>query len=517
MKNIIMILVALMLTLSVTSCHKDSDVVLNYGVNDYSAFAEADSSYAGKFKVFWKSLNTTYSLWDYEMECGLDWDAYYNEMLPKFVELDSMKTVTDAELTKVMREMAAPLHDGHMYIEFQNHKTGNFIGLSPSDIRNETRPDYEQAQGFVPNLTAYDKNHELTSWMEANTFMSSQFKYQTQTAGIGYQWALAKFYELIRKENPTEKDASMLYDLYAFNAEMEKLVKAERIDAETIKKFNELVLRYSYLNIPFLEPISLAFEGDEIEVKYALFNDNIAYFYLSGFALTPYLNDASFNKNFGDSQHTTEVAKSVRRVYEAWFEAIQSLHKDNKLKGVIIDLRSNPGGYVNDAKYVLGSLIANEKIQFGYGRFKRGPGRFDYSPFMPMFTPTMTAEHEIINDVPITILINCHSVSMSESTSLVSQRLPNARRIGRRSWGGICMLTDPTDFSTNYAGYIGERKKTPVYIYLPMVGIFDMNKKCLEGYGVEPDIEVDFDKNEYVNTGYDTQLDRALQYIRTGK
>ena len=84
MKNRIMILGALMVALGVASCHEDSDVVLNYGVNDAVAFDEAYKSYAGKFKVFWKSMNTTYSLWDYEKECGLDWDEYYNEMLPKF-------------------------------------------------------------------------------------------------------------------------------------------------------------------------------------------------------------------------------------------------------------------------------------------------------------------------------------------------------------------------------------------------------------------------------------------------
>lgn len=55
-----------------------------------------------------------------------------------------------------------------------------------------------------------------------------------------------------------------------------------------------------------------------------------------------------------------------------------------------------------------------------------------------------------------------------------------------------------------------------IFVYLPIVGVFDMNKKMLDGYGVEPDIEVDFDKDEYKNTGYDTQLNRALQYIRTG-
>ena len=34
--------------------------------------------------------------------------------------------------------------------------------------------------------------------------------------------------------------------------------------------------------------------------------------------------------------------------------------------------------------------------------------------------------------------------------------------------------------------------------------------------GVEPDIEVDFDVDLFYSTGYDTQLERALQYIETG-
>lgn len=516
MKNKIMIAVALMLTLSVTSCHKDSDVVLNYAVNDDAAYNEAYESFGGKFKVFWKSMNTMYSLWDYEKECGLDWDVYYNEMLPKFVELDSMTTVTDKQLEEVMREMAAPLHDGHMSIEFQNHKTGNFVRVHPSDVRNESRPDYAVSKGFAPDLTAYDTNRELVEWMESNTTMESQLRYMLQTPGIGYRWALAKYDELSQKANPTEKDATTKSGLYGFMTDVEQLLKNGKVNTDMIEKFNELVIKYSYLNIPYLEPISLVFDEAGICVKYALFNDNIAYLYLSSFGLNPYMSDDLYKKSFGDSQHAIELAKSVKRVYDQWFGAIQDLHKNKKLKGVIIDLRSNPGGYLNDAKYVLGSLVSNEELQYGYARFKRGPGRYDYSPYTPVFTPTMSAEHEIVDDVPITILINCRSISMSETTALVSQRLPNARRIGRRSWGGFCILTDASDFASNYSGHIGVARKTPVYVYLPMVGIFDLNKKCLEGYGVEPDIEVDFDMNEYQNTGFDTQLDRALKYIRTG-
>ena len=47
MKNKIMILGALML--SITSCHKDSDIALNYAYEDIMAFSEAKESFAGEF------------------------------------------------------------------------------------------------------------------------------------------------------------------------------------------------------------------------------------------------------------------------------------------------------------------------------------------------------------------------------------------------------------------------------------------------------------------------------------
>jgi C-terminal processing protease CtpA/Prc len=42
------------------------------------------------------------------------------------------------------------------------------------------------------------------------------------------------------------------------------------------------------------------------------------------------------------------------------------------------------------------------------------------------------------------------------------------------------------------------------------------DKQILEGVGVTPDIEVDFNVSLYTTTGRDTQLERALQFITTG-
>ena len=114
-------------------------------------------------------------------------------------------------------------------------------------------------------------------------------------------------------------------------------------------------------------------------------------------------------------------------------------------------------------------------------------------------------------------MTNCNSLSMAEITTIVVRNMENGTHIGKRSKGGICGLTsDNSTFTNNYMGHIGERGKTPVYVYLPSVATFTLDKKIIEGEGITPDIEVDLDAATFTATGKDTQLDRALQFLRTG-
>jgi C-terminal processing protease CtpA/Prc len=107
---------------------------------------------------------------------------------------------------------------------------------------------------------------------------------------------------------------------------------------------------------------------------------------------------------------------------------------------------------------------------------------------------------------------------MAEMTTLGCQQLPNGMLIGKRTHGGLCSLTtDPSVYYQNYSGIIGERGKTPVYLYIPQMTTVTKEGKILEGVGLTPDIEVDFDVTLYKSTGRDTQLERALQYCTTGQ
>ena len=51
---------------------------------------------------------------------------------------------------------------------------------------------------------------------------------------------------------------------------------------------------------------------------------------------------------------------------------------------------------------------------------------------------------------------------------------------------------------------------------LPSMAAFTLDKKLVEAKGLTPDIEVGLDIDLFKSTGQDTQLDRALQFIRTG-
>lgn len=518
MKNKIMILGALLLTLMGTSCHEDADPMVAYAFNDNLSWKEATDSYAGKFRLFWKAMNQNYTLWDYEKECGIDWDEVYDKYLPKFEALDEPGTeVSDSVLKELLTEVVSPLHDGHMSVEFMNHQTNNAVRVMPGLLRFEQRDDYKIANGFSPDLSAYYLSNMLTDYKEYDCTAVALLRRVLRDKGLGLDWAKNRIAVLENLERLTDGEAKELMGLKGLVYDIEKLVKMN-VSKAMFNEYNTIVTQYAYLNVPYLEPINPKFNDYGIRVQYALTNDNIAYLSISMFALSLYLVDQYFEEEFPNATaREKEIREHVQKIWNSWFDNIQKLHKSGQLNGVIIDVRSNPGGMINDAKYVFGALMPAGDLQYGWARYKRGVGRYDYTPLMPKMSFTMQDQHEVIDDKPIVVMANSFSVSMSEMTSLSAKVTKNATVIGKRTFGGLCALTDNSSFSDYYSGHIGVRNETPVYVYLPTECIFDINKKPLDSVGVTPDIEVDFDTQEYQATGFDSQLDRALEFIRTGK
>lgn len=177
---------------------------------------------------------------------------------------------------------------------------------------------------------------------------------------------------------------------------------------------------------------------------------------------------------------------------------IQKL-ETNDLKGLVIDLRGNPGGLLETAVDMLSRFVSDKvvvKMRFRDGReevARSYPGqlhRFDY---------------------PVVVLMNEDSASAAEIFAGVLKDYGKAHLVGNHSYGkasvqNVFPLVDQSSAKITIARY-----------FLPFTPYFgrkvDEDGTFLTG-GIEPHFKVDLDLNKdpiYGDLKTDTQLQRAIQ------
>ncbi|MBR6249931.1 MAG: hypothetical protein IKR17_01900 [Bacteroidales bacterium] len=511
MKNYIYTILTAAIALTFNACRDTADDVISYGQNDYLNFAAAEESYEAQFKALWTALNCNYAIWDYEEEQGLDWDAVYKQYKSKMASFDSRlernKEVSDDEFQRIYESILNKLHDGHIYIQIKNLYTGNYLDFSPSDTRNSDRNDYYYVR--LPQMSYYLSNqageNEIVEYDTVTTRPAGFMKNEIANALSQIDKQISK---LEHKNSRTDLDDYFLNNYKAAKQELERFNPNSYSAADYYNnELRDICKKLDIdLNVYDIE------SSDYLDVRLALFRDGIVYFQLSDFGLYPFINGI-----VGGSYCSDSLSNRVFDVIDNWVNTVQELHYNRQLKGVIIDVRNNGGGYSDDYQYVLGSLLREGGHKFGYHRIKTGIGRYDYSPLTPDVMPTLDAGQEAISE-PIVVLANCNSVSMSEQTCLGAKDLSNARVIGTPTWGAYSPLyDDPIYYSLTYASVVGIQDETPFYAYIPCSAYFNSDKEICEGVGVTPDIKIDLDEKLLRRNGRDNQLERALQYIRTGK
>lgn len=232
-------------------------------------------------------------------------------------------------------------------------------------------------------------------------------------------------------------------------------------------------------------------ENNTLHITSYDIDDGIIYLRFNQFALT----------NFLELKLTEEPA------YLAFENFMNMLKYTIEIKGVIIDVRNNGGGNANDLDVVLGPFVSQDH-HFSYTRSKKGMGRLDYGPWIPYILHPREIGREIKS--PVVILTDIFSGSMSEITTMAALTLPNGSSVGERTYGAHGPLA--SEFKIYYAGSFGNgfyNVRTSTLMGKDLKG----NK--LEGIGVTPTIESLFNKQQF-ESGNDTQLERALQYIKTG-
>ena len=165
-------------------------------------------------------------------------------------------------------------------------------------------------------------------------------------------------------------------------------------------------------------------------------------------------------------------------------EAIEELTSIG-MKGIIVDLRDNPGGSLSSVVDIA-SMFEEGKKLFLYSETKEGE-REDY----------YTTGKVLLKDLPMVILINENSASASEAFSGAMKCYERAKLVGTTSFGkGIMQTIYPL-------GDGSALKITTGKYYLP-----DGNN--IHKIGITPDVEVEASGTE----GEDAQLNKALELLR---
>lgn len=148
-------------------------------------------------------------------------------------------------------------------------------------------------------------------------------------------------------------------------------------------------------------------------------------------------------------------------------EAIDQLKKENNgsLKGLILDLRNNPGGVLGAAVAVSDAFLPDGRIVYTEGRTKNSQIEFN-----------ATAD-DLIDGAPIVVLINVGSASASEIVAGALQDHKRAVIMGERSFGkGSVQTVMPLQEA-------GALKLTTARYYTPA-------GRSIQAEGISPDIEL---------------------------
>lgn len=176
--------------------------------------------------------------------------------------------------------------------------------------------------------------------------------------------------------------------------------------------------------------------------------------------------------------------------YSEFEKAYKDLTKNKNVKGLILDLRNNPGGLLDVATSITDILVPKGKIV--YTLDKDGKEEAIYSGSGKI-------------EIPLVVLVNEGSASASEVLAGAVKDYGVGKIIGVNTYGKGVVQT-----------LLSLRDGT--YVKVTTNEYFSPNGNKIDGEGVAPDIEVKLpeDVSSYYNLEYDedTQLQKAIEELK---
>lgn len=164
-----------LIALVFSGCRKEADYHPYIGENDHLAY----DSYSSQFEYLWKCLSTGYVFWDVD---DTDWDAVYEEYMPKFNALDAQhqagQDVSTSELSELYTGAMGGMKDHHMFIQVKNlfppaDDNYPYVMLRPGNDEVKSRDYYIEPRlieqmGLVEFINSMEAQYDLEA-LEAAT------------------------------------------------------------------------------------------------------------------------------------------------------------------------------------------------------------------------------------------------------------------------------------------------------------------------------------------------------------
>jgi carboxyl-terminal processing protease len=167
--------------------------------------------------------------------------------------------------------------------------------------------------------------------------------------------------------------------------------------------------------------------------------------------------------------------------------ALDELQAEGPLKGLILDLRNNPGGLLPESIAIADALLDQGLIVYTEGRLPSA--NIEYQ----------ATSGDLLNGAPIVVIINGGSASASEIVAGALQDQGRATILGTRSFGkGSVQTLMP----------LGDGRA----IKLTTANYFTPSGRSIRGEGIEPDSLVEPTEEEADNSP-DIQLKAAIDWL----
>ena len=172
-----------------------------------------------------------------------------------------------------------------------------------------------------------------------------------------------------------------------------------------------------------------------------------------------------------------------------WLAVVNKLALEIKekrnVKGMVFDLRNNPGGYLTDAVFISSEFL---KVGTVVVREDNGQKKDQLS----------VTRNGLFYDIPLVVLINKGSASASEIVSGALRDEKRAKLVGETSFGKGT-IQEAEDLGNNGAG-----------LHVTIAKWLTPNDTWVNGNGLTPDIKVALDPKDPAR---DTQLEKAVEEL----